>query len=83
MSWQIQSGGFNPRHMRLLVRVWLPVSAAWLVLATVLGLEGAWLLMGPPMLLFVLIGWLREPGRLVQALAAAFAFLAIGYWWFA
>jgi hypothetical protein len=48
-----------------------------------LGLTSIWWLMAPPGLVFILIGWLREPGRQLQAVIAGVAFLALGYWLFA
>lgn len=71
------------RFVRMTLTIFLPFTAAWLMIAWWLGLTSIWWLMAPPGLVFILIGWMREPGRQLQALIAGVAFLALGYWLFA
>jgi hypothetical protein len=71
------------RFVRMMLTIFLPFTAVWVVVAWWLGLTSMWWLMTPPGLVLILIGWMREPGREVQALIAGVAFLVLGYWLFA
>lgn len=83
MFGQDDSPEVSRRFVRLATMIWLPFTVVWLIIASWFGLTTVWWVMAPPMLVFVLIGWLREPGRVLQAIVAGVAFLALGYWLFA
>jgi hypothetical protein len=70
------------RFVRMVVTILLPFTVVWLIVALWLGLQSIWWLMAPPGLLFVLIGWMREPGHAFQAIVTGVLFLAVGYWVF-
>ena len=70
------------RFVRMMLTIFLPFTAVWVIVAWWLGLTSIWWLMTPPGLVFILIGWMREPGREVHAVIAGVAFLLLGYWFF-
>jgi hypothetical protein len=82
MFGMMDSPDTSRRFLRGVVTILLPVTVVWLIVAWWLGLQSMWWLAAPPMLLFVLIGWMREPGRGLQAILAGVVFLVIGYWLF-
>jgi hypothetical protein len=82
MFWKDESLDSSRRFVRLMTTIWLPFTVVWLIVALWLGLQSMWWLMAPPGLLLVLIGWIREPGRVLQAIVAGVIFLAASYWLF-
>lgn len=70
------------RFVRMMLTIFLPFTVVWAIVAWWLGLTSVWWLMTPPGVVFILIGWMREPGRGLQAVIAGVAFLVIGYWLF-
>ena len=72
------------RRNRALIRIWLPLAIVWVLGAWFLGVRDNWLLMGPPMLMFVVLGWwAHDPKKPFIAIAMGAVFAALGYLLFA
>ena len=72
------------RRNRALIRIWLPLAAVWILGAWLLGVRDNWLLMGPPMLMFVVIAWwAHDPKKPFMAIAMGAVFAALGFLLFA
>ena len=72
------------RRNRVLIRIWLPLTAVWILGAWFLGVRDAWLLMGPPGLMFVVLRWwAHDPRKPSMAIAMGVVFAALGYLLFA
>ena len=81
---QDQNSEAAVRSNRALIRIWLPLAAVWVLGAWLLGVRDNWLLMGPPGLMFVVIGWwAHDPKKPFMAIAMGAVFIAFGYWLFA
>jgi len=77
---QVQNSETAARRNRVLIRIWLPLAVVWGLGAWLLGVRDNWLLMGPPMLMFVVLAWwAHDPKRPLMAIAAGFVFAALGY----
>ena len=77
---QAQNSEMAARRNRVLIRIWLPLAAVWILGAWFLGVREVWLLMGPPGLMLVVLGWwAHDPKRPLMAIAAGFVFAALGY----
>jgi len=78
--WPNQNSESAVRRNRVLVRIWLPFAVVWIVGAWLLSVREIWLLMGPPGLMFVVLGWLaHDPKRPYLAIAFGAVFAALGY----
>ena len=72
------------RRNRVLIRIWLPLAAVWVLGAWLLGVRDNWLLMGPPGLMFVVLSWCaHNPKKSLVAIAMGAVFIALGYFLFA
>ena len=72
------------RRNRALIRIWLPLAAVWVLGAWLLGVRDNWLLMGPPMLMFVVIAWwAHDPKRPLTPIGFGVVFVVLGYLLFA
>lgn len=83
MLWR--SKNVNPKAVtaftRLLLRIWLPFSAFWIIGAMLLNIQAIWLIVGPPGLVLVIIAWCAyTPEKPLLAIVIGVAFLAGGYW---
>lgn len=68
------------RRNRVLIRIWLPLAAVWVLGAWFLGVRDNWWLMGPPGLMFVVIAWwAHDPKKPLMAIAMGAVFAALGY----
>lgn len=68
------------RRNRVLIRIWLPLAIVWVVGAWFLGVREVWQLLGPPMLMFVVLGWwAHDPKKPLMAIAMGAVFAALGY----
>ena len=81
---QAQNSESAARRNRVLIRIWLPLAAVWILGAWFLGVRDNWLLMGPPMLMFVVLGWwAHDPKKPLMPIAMGVVFIALGYLLFA
>jgi hypothetical protein len=72
------------RRNRVLIRIWLPLAAVWILGAWFLGAREVWWLMGPPgLMLVVLSWWAHDPKKPLVAIAMGAVFIALGYLLFA
>ena len=83
MLWRSKSE--NPKAVtaftRSLLRIWLPFSAFWIIGAMLLGVQSIWSTVGPPGLVFLIIGWCAYvPQKPLMAIVIGVLFLAGGYW---
>jgi len=68
------------RRNRALIRIWLPLAIVWVLGAWFLGAREVWLLMGPPGLMLVVIGWwAHDPKKPLVAIAMGVVFIVLGY----
>ena len=66
------------RRNRVLTRIWLPLAVAWGVGAIFLGVRDVWLPMGPPGLVFVVLGWwAHDPKKPFKAIEFGVVFVAL------
>ena len=84
MLLQHQDPESTARRNRVLIRFWAPLAAAWILGAWLLGVREVWGLMGPPGLMFVVLGWwAHEPKKPLMAIAFGVVFAVLGYLLFA
>jgi len=84
MLLQDQNPESAARRNRVLIRIWLPLAAVWILGAWLLGVREVWWLMGPPGLMFVVLGWwAHDPKKPLMAIAMGGVFIALGYLLFA
>ena len=68
------------RRNRVLLRIWLPLTAVWILGALFLGVREVWWLMGPPVLMLVVLGWwAHDPKKPFMAIAMGVVFAVLGY----
>ena len=68
------------RRNRVLLRIWLPLTAVWILGALFLGVREVWWLMGPPGLMLVVLGWwAHDPKKPFMAIAMGVVFAVLGY----
>ena len=69
---------------RVLIRIWLPLAAVWILGTWLFGVRDNWLLMGPPGLMFVVLSWwAHDPKKPFMAIAFGVMFAVLGYFLFA
>ena len=72
------------RRNRVLIRIWLPLAAVWILGTWLFGVRDNWLLMGPPGLMFVVLSWwAHDPKKPFMAIAFGVMFAVLGYMLFA
>ncbi len=81
---QAQNSETAARRNRVLISIWLPLAVVWGLGAWLLGVREVWLLMGPPGLMFVVLGWwAHDPKNPTAAIATGVVFVVLGYLLFA